>query len=122
MSWSAAWKVAVNRSQLQPVGHSALLTLPGSQLLEQTTAPAIGWVPLVNWMTHLPRGVPQSASASQYSLHESFVPSPTHTYPAAHSEIEVQVSLSSPGTEMPRHAVPVRSVKSTSHAWVPGVQ
>jgi hypothetical protein len=73
--------VAVNKSHDHPTGHVlAFDTNDGSQLLEQVTALGIGLLLLsTSWITHCPRGDPQSLLFWQYFWHALFVPSPTQT-------------------------------------------
>ena len=57
--------VDVNRSQVQPAGHSGFDAAAGSQFDEHVVAPGIAIPLAVIWMTHWPRGARQSALVAQ---------------------------------------------------------
>ena len=48
-----------------------MTTAVGLQFDEHTTAPGMSIMPSLSWMTHLPLGATQSASASHHFSHES---------------------------------------------------
>jgi hypothetical protein len=48
-----------------PAGHGPAALFTGLQFEEHTCTFGIGVLPLVTWMTHWPRGCPQSLEASQ---------------------------------------------------------
>jgi hypothetical protein len=93
-----------------PAGHPPAAMLVGSQLAEQVSVVVTGVVPSVIGIAHRPRGCGQSLSAP----HHSWQRPPAHTYPAAQSVNVVQAEVSVPGVVIPRHDVPIRSVKSMS--------
>ncbi len=59
--YCVALNVDVNRSQVQPDGHSGFVAVEGSQFDEHVTAPGTAIPFAVIWMTHWPRGERQSA-------------------------------------------------------------